>query len=185
MKRIWDYRWTIALALLGVAVLANFLFTSRSIFFYKMMQIEHIETLPDTPELAQTRRDAEIGSGFLEHMRVSPARLDIRSQPLRLGWIYEEAGFLGMPFYASNVASRPAVYLDNGDGYQAAGIRPEAIDAIEQAVGWPAIREHQWRWYRHAWGWLFPPLLIFLLWMWRRERHARDEREWSAYDQQS
>jgi len=182
MKLIKEYRWTIALCALGLFVLVNLLVSSRPVGFYRMMQVEEIATVPDTPELAEVRRDTLRGSGFIEHLRPAIAPLDRQIQPLKLGWVYKEVGFFGMPYYAENVSYGPILYIDSGYGYSLLGIREDAVQAIESAVGRPVITGYRFAWYWHVWGLAFPLLLFALVWMWRRERHAREERQWTAHE---
>jgi hypothetical protein len=180
MKLIKDFRWTIALAALGLFVLVNLLLTNRPIGFYSMMQVEEIDTLPDSAPLAEIRRGALYGSGFIEHLRPAVSPLDRRTQPLRLGWVYKEAGFFGLPFYAENVSYGPTLYVDTGIGYVITGVSRSDISLIEREVGRPIITDYSFAWYRHVWGVLFLPLLFLLIWLWRKERHAREERQWRA-----
>ena len=177
LKAYWR---TIVLAALGVAVLVNLVVSNRPIAFYSMLQVTEIETLPDTPELADVRRYTEIGSGFIPHMGLVWGRSDLRARPVKVGWVYKEVGFLGMPYYAENVSTGPSLYIDTGEGYQLAGVSPRQVPLLEEKVGRPFLQGYSFGWYWHVWGVLFPPLLLLLIWMWRRERHAREEARWHA-----
>lgn len=181
MNAIKAHKWTIALALLGIAVLANVFTTNRPLAFYKMVQVTEVVTVPDVPELADIRRNAEIGSGFLPHMGIVCCHArDVTAQPVRLGWVYEERGFLGMPYMAHNMSSGPTLYVDNGAGYQIAGISREQLARLEQAVGRPVASEYRFAWYWLVWGVLFPPALALLTWLWLRDRRRREEAAWAA-----
>ena len=65
MKKIAPY-WVVA-GLLAVFLIVNMVVTNRPLSGYKMLQIEEIATLPDTPELADVRRS--------NHFPIAPAPL--------------------------------------------------------------------------------------------------------------
>lgn len=169
----------IALAALGVAVLVNIFTTNRPVAFYRMVQITQIGSVPDAPELADLRENVQYGSGFMPHMGLVCCRArDVRAQPIRIGWVYEEHGFLGMPYSANNISVGPTLYVDNGEGYRLSGISSDQIARLEQAVGRPLVGDYQFRWYLQVWGMLFPPLLAFLAWLFFSDRRRREEASW-------
>ncbi len=170
--------WVLA-ALLAVAVLANALLTNRPLQGYSMYQIEEIATLPETPELADVRRYTEIGAGEIPHLRGARDDLDASAQPLKLGWLYRESGILGLPYWAENVSTLPALYIDYGDAYRYAGVGPRQVSLLEEKAGRPVLRDYEFRWYRHVWGWLFPLAIGLLILLWRKEARAREEAMWA------
>lgn len=165
--------------LMVVGVLANALLSNRPLQGYTMYQIEEIATLPDSPELADVRRYTEIGAGEIPHLR-GARNVDADEQPLKLGWLYRESGILGLPYWAENVSTMPALYIDYGDAYRYAGVGPRQVPLLEQKAGRPVLRDYQFHWYRHVWGWMFPLALALLIWLWRKEARAREEEEWAA-----
>lgn len=169
--------WIVAV-LIAVGVIANLILSNRPMSGYSMLQIEEIATLPDTPELADVRRYTEIGSGFIPHMRGVRTDVDIASQPLKIGWVYQEGGIMSLPYWAQDVSTGPSLYIDTGRGYQIAGVTPAQTPLLEQKVGRPIVSTYSFQWYKHIWGWAFPISLILLIWLWRREMLAREEAAW-------
>lgn len=170
--------WFLA-SLMVVGVFANALLSNRPLQGYTMYQIEEIATLPDSPDLADVRRYTEIGSGELPHLR-GARNVDADEQPLKLGWLYRESGILGLPYWAENVSAMPILYIDYGDGYRYAGVGPRQVPLLEEKAGRPILRDYEFRWYRHVWGWLFPLALGLLILLWRKEARSREEAEWAA-----
>lgn len=170
---------TVLLGLVAILGVANMLFLDRPMRGYTKLQIDRIATLPDTPELADVRRYTEIGAGELGHVR-GRRELDISEQPLHLGWVYQESGFLGLPLWAENVSTGPTLYLDTGWGYRVAGVAPGQRDLLEQKVGRAVISDYQFRWYLHVWGWAYLLALAVLIWLSLKERRAREEAAWAA-----
>ena len=171
--------WILA-SLLAVGVIANALLTNRPLQGYSMYQIDEIGTLPDTPALADVRRYTEIGAGEIPHLRGASDDVDPSRQPLKLGWIYRESGILGLPYWAENVSTLPSLYIDHGDGYRYAGVGPRQVPLLEEKAGRPVLRDYEFHWYRHVWGWLFPLSLALLIMLWRKEALAREEAAWTA-----
>lgn len=181
MAFVKTHKWAILLGLLGAFVLANAFLTNRPLAFYKMVQVTEIAVIPDVPELADIRRNVEIGSGFLPHMGlVCCYAKDPSTQTARIGWIYEEQGFLGMPFFASDISTGPTLYIDIGSGYRIAGISREQIGRLETAVGSPDVTDYRFAWYRQVWGGPFALLTLFAGLMWFRDRRRREEAEWAS-----
>lgn len=181
MKKIKPY-WVVA-GLLAVFMIVNMVVTNRPLSGYSMFQIEEIATLPDTPELADVRRYTQIGSGFIPHMRGSgtpPAGVP----PLKVGWVYQERGIMGLPYWASDVSTGPSLYFDTGRGYQIAGVAPGQVALLEQKAGSPILTGYSFNGWRYMWGWLFPLTLLLLAWLWVRERKAAEDARW-AYEQQT
>jgi hypothetical protein len=176
-KLLKRYRWGIALGLLLAALVVNLFFTSRPLMPHSVVQVEEIATLPDTFALERLRRNAQRGSGFIEHPRPAASWIDWRTTPLKIGWVYKEKGFLGMPFYAENISFGPSLYIDTGQGYSIVGVDAGDIALIEQELGSQAVTSYSFAWWKHAWGWLFPPLLILILWRWIVTRMNREEEE--------
>ena len=170
--------WVLA-ALLAVGVLANALLSNRPLQGYSMYQIEEIATLPETPELADVRRYTEIGAGEIPHLRGARDDVDAEAEPLKLGWVYRESGILGLPYWAENVSTLPALYIDYGDAYRYAGVGPRQVPLLEEKAGRPVLRDYEFRWYRHVWGWLFPLAIGLLILLWRKEARAREEAMWA------
>ena len=166
--------------LMVVGVLANALLSNRPLQGYTMYQIEEIATLPDSPELADVRRYTEIGSGEIPHLRGVRDDVDAADQPLKLGWIYRESGILGLPYWAANVSTMPALYIDYGDRYRYAGVGPNQVALLEEKAGRPILRDYRFSWQRHVWGWLFPLALALLIWLWRKEARQREAEAWAA-----
>ena len=170
----------VLLGLLIVAGVANMILSNRPpLRGYTMLQITDIATLPDSPELADVRRYTEIGAGDLLHRR-GRRGVDIEDQPLRLGWVYQESGFLSLPLWAENVSTGPTLYIDTGHGYRIAGVARGQRALLEQKVGWPVVREYQFRWYLHVWGWAYLLAVAVLIWLSLKERRAREEAAWAA-----
>ena len=183
LKRV-QLSWVLS-AIIAVGVLVNLVLTNRPPSGYSMLQIEEIAELPDTPELADVRRYAEIGSGFIPHLRWSRSDIDMHDQPVKVGWVYKENGMLGLPYWASDVSTGPSLFIDTGEGYQIAGIAPGQIGLLEQKVGRPFLRDYRFQAWRHMWGWLFPLSLLLLILLWRRESRRREEAEWARMNSES
>ena len=180
VKKIKPY-WVVA-ALLAVFVFANMIVTNRPLSGYKMMQVEEIATLPDTPELADVRLYAQNRPyGFIPHMRGSGAA-PAGTPPLKVGWVYEERGIMGLPYWASVISTGPSLYFDTGTGYQLAGVAPGQVALLEQKAGSPVLTGYKFSGWRYMWGWLFPLTLLLLAWLWLRERRAAEDAHW-AYDE--
>ena len=176
IRRHWR---SAAFGALLLAAVVNLFLTNRPPAFYKMLQVTEIETLPDTPALADVRRYTQIGAGFIPKMGlVQWPRADLSTRPVKVGWVYEERGFLGMPYSAVDVSNGPSLYIDTGNGYQLAGVGPSQIALLEEKVGRPFLRDYRFAWYWHVWGWLYPPLLAIFGWLWLRERRRREEASW-------
>ena len=180
MKKIKPY-WVVA-GLLAVFLIVNMVVTNRPLSGYKMLQIEEIATLPDTPELADVRRYTQIGSGNIPHLRGN--RTPTVNPPLKVGWVYEESGIMGLPYWASDVSTGPSLYYDTGYGYQIAGVAPGQVALLEQKAGSPVLTGYSFSGWRYMWGWLFPLTLILLAWLWVRERNAAEDAHW-RFDQES
>lgn len=178
LKRL-PISWILA-SLMAAGVFANALLSNRPLQGYTMYQIEEIATLPDTPELADVRRYTEIGAGEIPHLRGGNDDADAGKQSLKLGWIYQESGILGLPYWAENVSTMPSLYIDYGDGYRYAGVGPRQVPLLEEKVGRPVLRDYEFHWYRHVWGWLFPLSLALLIVLWRKEARKREEAAWAA-----
>ena len=177
LKKI-QLSWVLT-ALLVIGVVANLVLTRRPPSGYSMLEIEEIAELPDTPELADVRRYTEIGSGFIPHLRPRSEPVDIRDQPLKVGWVYKESGMLGLPYWAEDVSTGPSLFIDTGEGYQIAGVGPRQIPLLEQKVGRPFLSEYRFSAWKHMWGWLFPLSLLLLILLWLREARARERAEWA------
>ena len=165
----------IVLGVLIVMVLAAMIFSGRPWRGYSIYRVAEIATLPDNERLAPVRRYTEIGSGIFPHLNGPRPELGEGRQPLRVGWAYHEYGILGMPYWVDSEIGLVTA-IDTPNGVQIGAITPGQIPLLEEMVGAPIVRNYSFRWYLQIWGWLFPPLFLLWLYLWRREDRQEEER---------
>lgn len=166
-------------------VVGAILVSGRPILYYSASVIEDELVVPEERTEA-LRRLLPVVIIPYPNGRVRPSLADTR-QPVRLGYVYTEYGFLGMPLWAHLEPDLDTVfYMEGESGYYAATINnaasnnPARLAYWERETGISIPREHGTRWYNHIWGWLLPVLLLIWFLLRRKEDWEREEAHWNS-----
>jgi hypothetical protein len=165
---------------LVLALAAIFVLSDRPWLPTSMPAVSQIETLPNTPKMADVRRYTEMGSAFLPHTGKEQARrraelrgaqYDYDNEPLRLGWSYREVSFLRMPFFAYEEFGL-VTYFDRLGGYHIALLPPAQVELLGELAG-KDYGEERFPFYFYLWGWLFPAAALGLVLLYLRHEARR------------
>jgi hypothetical protein len=169
---------------LVILLAAIFVLSDRPWLPTSMPAVSEVETLPDTPKMADVRDYTEMGSAFLPHTEKEKARrqaeqrrqpYDYEKEPLRLGWSYREVSFLRMPFFAYEEFGL-VTYFDRPGGYHIALLPPAQVELLGELTG-KDYRGSRFPFYLYLWGWLFPIAAIALVWLYLRQEAKRREEQ--------
>lgn len=169
----------VILALLIIFTLSAMIFSNRPWRGYTSPWIEDIATLPDNDRLAPVRRYTEIGAGVIFHIGGRRPEFEGYRAPLKLGYAYHEYGILGMPYWVGDEYGL-VTYIETPEGRQYAGIAPGQIPLLDEMMGEPIASTYRFRWWLQIWGWIFPILLVALVFAWLREGRIREEEHWAS-----
>src|ERR1043165_686497 len=123
VKPSWVAAGATALFLLCSSVLSV-----RPVLTFSVHNIHELMTLPDDPRLERARSYTWNGEVPYPGGRVYPSRGQGR-EPLKIGWVYEEYGVFGMPFWASSDMDM-FVYVEGPTMVHAGYLPPAMLDQM-------------------------------------------------------
>jgi len=162
-------------------LVCSIVLSGRPVLTFSVHNVHELMTLPDDPRLERVRYYTSNGQVPYPGGRTYPSRARAR-QPLKLGWVYEEYGVFGMPFWASTDMEL-FVYYEGPTMVHAGYLAPSQLALLEEMGSGPIPRDARFPWYQHIWGWLLPILILIWFLLWRREDRARDAAHWGDIEQ--